>query len=186
VHGGERRRRDGSRADLDPGIAATALDRIRAAAIDLAARNPGLRIEDKGRSLALHYRSAPEAGPRVERFAAQAIAEGDGALRAIAGKMAVEFVPHGYGKGGAIAAFLAEPPFHGRRPVFLGDDVTDEEGFSEVARRGGISPARCERRARLAGRAGRWLNQRLRGNGAPSCNVPGQATRQRGRQYGAR
>lgn len=139
VHGGERRRRDGSRADLDPGIATPALDRIRAAAIDLAARNPDLRIEDKGRSLALHYRSAPEAGPRVERFAARAVDEGEGALRAIAGKMAVEFVPRGYGKGGAIAAFLAEPPFQGRRPVFLGDDVTDEEGFSEVARRGGVS-----------------------------------------------
>jgi len=139
VHGGERRRRDGSRADLDPGIAAAALDRIRAAAIDLAASNPGLRIEDKGRSVALHYRSAPAAGPRVERFAAQAVAEAGAVLRAIAGKMAIEFVPRGYGKGGAIAAFLAEPPFHGRRPVFLGDDVTDEEGFAEVARRGGIS-----------------------------------------------
>jgi trehalose 6-phosphate phosphatase len=53
--------------------------------------------------------------------------------------MVVELVPLSYGKDAAIAAFLEEPPFRGRRPVFLGDDVTDEDGFAEVGRRGGIS-----------------------------------------------
>ena len=60
-------------------------------------------------------------------------------LRLIAGNMVVELQPRHYGKGGAIAAFMAEPPFGGRLPVFLGDDATDEDGFAEINRRGGVS-----------------------------------------------
>jgi len=53
--------------------------------------------------------------------------------------MVVEFQPRHRDKGRAIAAFMAEPPFQGRRPVFLGDDTTDENGFAEINRRGGVS-----------------------------------------------
>jgi len=139
LHGGERRRSDGSRADIDPGIASAALERIRPAAAEFAADLSGVRIEDKGGTLALHYRSTPERAAAVERFAQEAVAAGRGALRQLAGKMVIELVPRGFGKGRAIAAFLAEPPFCGRRPVFLGDDVTDEEGFAEIERRGGVA-----------------------------------------------
>jgi trehalose 6-phosphate phosphatase len=59
-------------------------------------------------------------------------------LRLIAGKMVVEFQPLHVNKGLAIAAFLSEPPFLGRRPVFVGDDTTDEDGFAEMRRRGGL------------------------------------------------
>lgn len=139
LHGGERRLPDGTRADVDAGSASAALDRVRALASEFAERRPGVRVEDKGRSLALHYRTAPERAAEVAAFAADAAAASAGALRPIAGKMVVELVPRGYGKGGAIAAFLAEPPFRGRRPAFLGDDVTDEEGFAEIARRDGVA-----------------------------------------------
>jgi trehalose 6-phosphate phosphatase len=60
-------------------------------------------------------------------------------LRLITGKMVVEFQPRRADKGRAIAAFLAEPPFLGRQPVFLGDDTTDEDGFAEIRRRGGVA-----------------------------------------------
>jgi trehalose 6-phosphate phosphatase len=51
----------------------------------------------------------------------------------------VEFQPGSADKGRAIAAFLTEPPFLGRHPVFVGDDTTDEDGFVEIRRRGGIA-----------------------------------------------
>lgn len=139
LHGGERRRPDGSRFDLDGGTVSTALAAVRRGAAAFALGNPGVRLEDKGRTLALHYRAAPELEPEIARFAERAVAESDGALRRIGGKMVVELVPLDYGKGQAIAAFLAEPPFRGRPPVFLGDDVTDEEGFAEIHWRNGIA-----------------------------------------------
>jgi len=139
LHGGERRRPDGSRADLDSGDVAAALTSARTAAAAFALGNPGVRLEDKGRTLALHYRAAPELRQKVTRFAERVVAESDGALRPIGGKMVVELVPRVFGKGRAITAFLAEPPFCGRVSVFLGDDLTDEEGFAEIKRRNGIA-----------------------------------------------
>jgi len=136
VHGAERRRCDGSIArDRTPH---EALDRVRPLLRDAAAAEPGLRIEDKGGSLALHYRLAPAQGPRLRRLA-QRIAAAEPDLRVIDGRKVVEFQPRGTDKGRAIAAFLAEPPFAGRIPVFAGDDATDEDGFAAVERYGGIA-----------------------------------------------
>jgi trehalose 6-phosphate phosphatase len=143
LHGAERRRPDGSlvprgrnQTDL---AAAAALDRLRPRLRQIAQAIPGVWIEDKGTTLALHYRAAPEGGDEIRQEVARLMRESGGRLRLIAGKMVVELQPSHHGKGGAIAAFLAEPPFCGRRPVFLGDDATDEDGFIEVNRRGGVS-----------------------------------------------
>src|SRR5439155_507364 len=77
--------------------------------------------------------------PELPQLLARLADAREEALRLIAGKMVVELHPRHHGKDAAIAAFLAESPFRGRLPVFLGDDTTDEDGFAEVNRRDGVS-----------------------------------------------
>lgn len=104
-----------------------------------AARHAGLVLEDKGASVALHYRLAPalrDASLEAMREAAAPLA---GKVQIQAGKMVWELKPAGADKGSAIEEFMREPPFAGRTPVFLGDDVTDEYGFRVVNRLGGHS-----------------------------------------------
>ena len=143
LHGIERRRPDGSYAsppcdDADR-AAAAALDRLRLELEVLVRQWPGAFLEDKGRTLALHYRAIPKAETPIRDAAGRLLQENAGPLRLIPGKMVVEFQPRHHNKGRVLAAFMAEPPFHGRVPVYLGDDTTDEDGFAEVNRRGGIS-----------------------------------------------
>jgi len=135
-HGLERRRGDGTviRYQAEP-----ALDRIRPALAGFAARHGGLILEDKGGTLALHYRHAPALAAACRAIARRAAKASGGALKTIDGKMVIELAPRPSGKGRAIAAFLAEPPFNGRSPVFVGDDTTDEDGFAMVDRLGGVS-----------------------------------------------
>jgi trehalose 6-phosphate phosphatase len=135
-HGRERQRCDGSvlRSPVPPALA-------RAAPVmaDFAERHPGVMLEDKGGSLALHYRQAPSLAATCSALVRRAVDASGGALKAIDGKMVVELMPRTAGKGQAIASFLTEPPFRGRVPMFAGDDVGDEEGFAVVNRLGGIS-----------------------------------------------
>jgi trehalose 6-phosphate phosphatase len=104
-----------------------------------AAAHPGLIFEDKGASLAVHYRLAPELEANVGAQMQQLAAALGPSMQLLEGKMVVELKPAGLDKGVAIAQFMAEAPFRGRLPVFAGDDVTDECGFAEVNRLGGCS-----------------------------------------------
>ncbi|HSW19584.1 MAG TPA: trehalose-phosphatase [Ramlibacter sp.] len=133
VHGAERRRIDGSLALLDT----HPLERVEQAAQELARDHAGLRIEAKRGSLALHYRNAPQLEALCVAAMQAAVDESPG-LALLRGKMVVEAKPGGASKGHAINDFMSEPPFAGRTPVFIGDDVTDEVGFSAVQRRGGL------------------------------------------------
>lgn len=139
LHGLERRRADGSLARIEDAAAMAALDRLRVPLADFARRRPGLLIEDKGGAVALHYRSRPQDESEIRAFAELLVQRAGPVLHLLSGKMLVEFRPHGISKGAAIAAFMIEPPFRGRRPVFLGDDVTDEDGFAAVNRQDGTS-----------------------------------------------
>jgi trehalose 6-phosphate phosphatase len=138
-HGTERRGADGKihRHRLpQPGIA-----RLRRELARFAARHAGVVLEDKGATLALHYRQAPRLAAHVHRTVRAQVATGvpGRAWRLQPGKGIVELRPDGRDKGTAIVEFMAEPPFRGRMPVFLGDDRTDEFGFAAVARMGGWS-----------------------------------------------
>jgi trehalose 6-phosphate phosphatase len=102
-----------------------------------AAQHRGLVFEDKGASVALHYRKAPQLASAVQAAVRQAAEPLGEAVEVQDGKMVVELKPAGCDKGKAIAQFMEEAPFSGRTPVFLGDDVTDEYGFRVVNALGG-------------------------------------------------
>lgn len=145
-----------------------ALPEARAALAAFAAGAPGLLVEDKPAGVALHYRLAPE-----REAAALALAESLAAATGLAvqrGKMVVELRPPGADKGDAVRALMAEPPFAGARPVVVGDDLTDEDGFRAAAALGGfgilVGAAReTEARYRLPGveAVHAWLEAAARG-----------------------
>lgn len=137
LHGLERRDANGVviRAAAPSAALAAARDRLAA----FAATAPGVVLEDKGLSLALHYRGAPGSQSDCRRAVEEALAASNGELHLLDGKMIFELKPHGADKGSAIEAFLAEAPFAGRVPAFAGDDRTDEDGFAAVNRRGGVT-----------------------------------------------
>lgn len=137
LHGLERRNLATGvvRSEPDPAVFAPARARLER----FAAEHPGVLLEDKGLTLALHYRKAPQVEQDAKALAQAVVAASGGALVLLEGKMVLELKPPGSDKGAAIAAFMTEPPFRGRRPVFAGDDVTDEAGFATINRLGGIS-----------------------------------------------
>ncbi len=98
----------------------------------------GVLIEAKKASLAIHYRMAPQHGARCRAFAKRLVDLHSG-LDLISGKMVVEVVPKGTSKGRAIESLLKVPPFSGRRPLFLGDDLSDESAFGVVNACSGLS-----------------------------------------------
>lgn len=103
------------------------------------AKYPALRIENKGATLAIHYRKAPDLGGYAHQVARESIEDFRDRLTVLTGKMVSEIKPLGVSKGNAIKAFLRELPFRGRVPVFVGDDRTDEDGFAVIEGLGGIS-----------------------------------------------
>jgi trehalose 6-phosphate phosphatase len=106
------------------------------AAEDLMRRFPGALLERKARGFALHYRQAPEARD-VFHAALRALVDTSPAFDLHPAHMLWEIRPHGADKGGAVSALMQNPPFAGRLPVFIGDDVTDEDGMREARNRGG-------------------------------------------------
>lgn len=134
-HGLEQRLPDGSLRRLAGEVPAACVEHIEA----FAHRREGLLVEHKPHSMSLHYRQRPELEAEVLRAMEEAHAWAGDAYRLLPGKMVVEFVPRAADKGAAIRSFMQEPPFAGRRPVFVGDDVTDEHGFAVVNEMGGMS-----------------------------------------------
>lgn len=136
-HGHERRSADGSVTQHR--VSPRFLDPARLALRSIVERHPKLILEDKGLSLALHYRGAPQLAGSAHRAMRRAQALLGDQYSVHYGKRVVELTPAGRDKGLAIRAFMREPPFRGKPPVFIGDDVTDEHGFAMVNRLGGDS-----------------------------------------------
>jgi trehalose 6-phosphate phosphatase len=115
------------------------LDGVRCRLAEAVTQHPGLLLEDKGLSLALHYRMVPRLAGYAHRLARTQVTRLGRTYCLRSGKRVVEIGPAGKDKGKAIQAFMRERPFRWRTPVFLGDDVTDEYGFLMVNRLGGHS-----------------------------------------------
>lgn len=140
-HGLELRLPDGrSVAGAVPG----ALAEARAEIIRFAADAPGLIAEEKPYSIALHYRQSPAREAAVLALAGSLAARTG--LVVQSGKMVVELRPAGADKGDTVRTLMAEPVFAGARPIFVGDDLTDENAFAAAAAMGGggvlVGPAR--------------------------------------------
>ncbi len=106
------------------------------AAEHLAAAHPGTLLERKARGFALHYRAVPEAGPAL-RDALSALLSGSTAFELLQAHMLWEVRPRGIDKGKALRSLMERTPFAGRKPVFIGDDVTDEDAISAARALGG-------------------------------------------------
>ncbi|TCV93915.1 trehalose 6-phosphatase [Luteibacter rhizovicinus] len=135
-HGLERRGANGAieTAIVDPAELAA----LRDAVFALASSLPGVRVEDKGFSIALHCRERPERQTALAALTPAVAARFPG-FEVQPGSYVYEFKPRGMDKGKAVEAMLRSEPFAGRRPIYLGDDFTDEHAFVIVNAHGGSS-----------------------------------------------
>jgi trehalose 6-phosphate phosphatase len=106
---------------------------------EVVASKPGVLIEDKGCSVAVHWRQAPQEKDFALATAHAAVEALGGNYRVQHGKAVAEILPAAAGKGKVIERFLQQAPYAGRRPIFAGDDLTDENGFKAVNAHGGLS-----------------------------------------------
>ncbi|MCC6914808.1 MAG: trehalose-phosphatase [Rhodospirillaceae bacterium] len=135
IHGAERRTSLGHIVQAE--IPTQALDPARESLSVFCRANPGVVAEDKGVSIALHYRNAPGLGPKARAIIEECAAASHGQLERLDGNMVVELKPASVRKAVAMSAYMNEPPFAGRRPVFVGDDLTDESAFVAVSQTNG-------------------------------------------------
>jgi trehalose 6-phosphate phosphatase len=145
VHGLVRRDSAG-RVSAAPG--AQRMGEALAALRAFAKAHPGLILEDKSAAVALHYRAEPQTAEACRELA-RALATNLG-LSVQEGDMVVELRTPGVNKGGAVRGFMTEPPFKGSQPVFLGDDLTDEDGFEAAQAMGGFGVVVGPRRPTVA------------------------------------
>jgi trehalose 6-phosphate phosphatase len=106
----------------------------------IAKLSPGILLEDKGYSLALHYRLAPHAEKAI--YAAVSLIRADlpnASIEVLPGKCVCEIKQSGFDKATGVRELMSHEPFRGRRPIFIGDDVTDESVFAIVPDLGGLA-----------------------------------------------
>ena len=137
IHGCERR--DTTGCMERPRIDTAQLGAVHAELVEWIKAYPALLVEDKAYALAVHYRRAPELESMVRAHLVPLLNRAGGGFELHRGKFVFEIRPAGFSKRGAVQAFMRAPPFAGRLPVFVGDDVTDEDGFAMVNALDGIS-----------------------------------------------
>jgi trehalose 6-phosphate phosphatase len=113
---------------------------MRQRCAEIAAAGEKVLLEDKGYSIAIHYRLAPQHEQAIRDAVAVLLADAPaGEFEALHGKAVVEIKRAGLNKGEGIRALMSHAPFAGRRPVFVGDDITDEAGFAVMPEYDGVA-----------------------------------------------
>ena len=112
-------------------------ERLREKLREAAARWPGAGVEEKTFNIVIHYRQAPSRADEIHAFIESLVADED--FEVLPARMAFEIRHRALNKGAAVNAFMAEKPFASRVPVFVGDDVTDEDGFRAAEALGGLA-----------------------------------------------
>lgn len=135
IHGAERR--DALDGLHYAGLASADLEPARVELQRFVSRHPGLLLEDKGRSLALHFRQAPHLEPTVRDALERVRARLPADARLQPGRCVIEIKSGSASKRAALERFMQEPPFTGRVPVYLGDDLTDLDALAYVESIGG-------------------------------------------------
>jgi trehalose 6-phosphate phosphatase len=104
-----------------------------------ASKLDGIILEDKGYSIALHYRLAPQHADTVREAVAAACAPyPSDSIEVLPGKAVIEVKSTAFNKGAGIRELMKYPPFRGRKPVFIGDDITDESAFAVLPEFSGL------------------------------------------------
>jgi trehalose 6-phosphate phosphatase len=138
-HGAEIRR--AADQPIIAGPAPTALAQLVAELTAATTEIAGVRIERKRTGVAVHYRQAPEQAARLRGLVGAAVADHVTDIQVMPGKMVLEVKERTYSKGQAVIALMQRAPFVGRRPLFLGDDASDRDGFAAARRFGGCGVA---------------------------------------------
>ena len=135
-HGGAFRFAPGAKLER-PSLATPPSDWFDEAEL-IAADYPGALLERKARGFVFHFRAVPSAGPELRSAAQSLIASRNNEFQLMPAHMAWEVRPYGADKGRAVRALMQRAPFTGRRPIFLGDDVTDLDGMDAARSFNGV------------------------------------------------
>ncbi|MFO7304086.1 MAG: trehalose-phosphatase [Gammaproteobacteria bacterium] len=164
VHGAERRGPDGRliREPLD----LSGLHSVREELAAYARSHQGILLEDKGYALAVHFRLAPQLADSVHALTKRIVERLGPQYVLQAGKCVYEIRPSATTKGTAVRTFMQQSPFLARQPIYIGDDVTDEDAFETVNALGGISirvgesaPTRATYRLARVADVHKWLRE---------------------------
>jgi trehalose 6-phosphate phosphatase len=173
-HGVSVRYNDGTLEEMPPGVAVP--ESWRAALMASAERWPGVWVEPKPHGVTVHYRLAPERGNDVWRLVRALVPEDHPWFRLLPAREAVEIGLRAVSKGHAVERLMAHGPFRGRRPVFIGDDFTDEAGMSMAHSLGGMGLRVGETFGGDPAQVRAWLTQgaeRLDGHAPPPATPTG-------------
>jgi trehalose 6-phosphate phosphatase len=158
-HGSVIRMPDGTREEIETHVPQAWIEDLQ----EIERTHKGVLIEPKAHSVVAHYRNAPQAEALLRETVGQLVAQDNATFEVLPGRMIFEIRPRLASKGGAVHRFMPVEPFAGRKPVFVGDDLTDEEGFAAATELGGVGLHVAEYFGGEPQHVRRWLKQLARG-----------------------